>query len=211
MIAATTLTLALLVVSGCSDPIGLAHGDPGRDHGLLTPPAPSAAAAVPARMSNGGNTAVNSADHVANAAALGPFSAVTVTLGEHARQLAAADPRLSATAVAAAVEHELAVQHLLAPGSAAPRLGVTVEDFASTLASNAVVLGYTFRKVMLLGEVAIPGPAAPPPIEIHARARLTTRGAGANAGSLGPLYARFAQLVVAGLRGVKPPADDAPR
>jgi hypothetical protein len=229
-IAATALILALLVVCACTDQDGLAHGDPGRDTGPQTPlvgaaPLPdsnnatlASANAVP--LSDASPTplprstlqpslpAIDAAAATAVApGTVGVFSAVTVTLSEHAQQLAAAEPRLTATAVATAVEHELQAQQLLAPGSAAPTLAITVDDFTSTLASNAMVLGYTFRNVLLIGEVTVPGPAARPPFDVHARARLTTRDARGSAGSLGPLYTRFAQLVVADLRGVAPPSE----
>jgi hypothetical protein len=227
-IAATALTVALLVLCACTDQIGLAHGDPGRDNGPQTPLVPDSsnapvASANAAPLSTAAPTplprstlqpsmpAINAAGTAAAPPAGRVFSAVTVSLSAHAQQLAAADPRLTATAVATAVEHELQAQQLLAPGSAAPALAITVDDFTSTLASNAVVLGYTFRNVMLIGEVTVPGPAANPPFDVHARARLTTRDAGGNAGSLGPLYTRFAQLVVADLRGVAPPSESMPR
>ncbi len=74
------------------------------------------------------------------------FSAVAVTFSEHAQALAAADPRPVALEVATAIEQEMAAQQLLAPGTAAPPLAITVDDFTSTLASNASVLGYTFRQ-----------------------------------------------------------------
>jgi hypothetical protein len=129
------------------------------------------------------------------------------------QQLAAGDPRLDAAAVAAAVEQELQAHQLLAPGMGGrPTLAITVEDFSTSLASNAMVLGYTFRNAVLLGAVAVKGGPVPnPAFDVHARARLTTRQAGANAGSLGPLYARFAQLVVADLRGVDAPEEPVPR
>ena len=227
MIAATALTLVLLLACACTDQVGLAHGDPGRDTSPQTPLVPDSsnatvASASAAPLSQAAPTplprstlhpslpAINAAGNAA-APSVGEFSAVTVTLSEHATQLAAADPRLTASAVATAVEHELEAQQLLAPGSAAPPLAITVDEFTSTLASNAVVLGYTFRNVLLIGEVTVPGPAARPPFAVHARARLTTRDAGGNSGSLMPLYTRFAQLVVADLRGVAPPTEPAPR
>lgn len=247
MIAALVLSLTLLAVGACTDQIGLAHGDPGRDNAPQAPLVGAAAGSAPAAAPDSSNATLASANAAtlasANAAPLsaasatplprstlqpsmpainaanvaaappagGPFSAVTVSFSEHVQQLAASDPRLAATAVATAVEHELQAQQLWAPGSAAPALAITVEDFTSTLASNAVVLGYTFRNVLLIAVVTVPGPAARPPFEVHARARLTTRDAGGTAGSLGPLYSRFAQLLVADLRGVAPPSEPMPR
>jgi hypothetical protein len=243
MSVVSALILALLAVCACTDQVGLADGDPGRNTNPQTP----LVGAAP--LPDSSNATVASANAVPLSAAaptplpddasprplprsslqpslpeieaaastavaprpVGVFSAVTVTLSEHAQRLAAADPRLTAAAVATAVEHELQAQQLLAPGSAAPPLAITVDDFASTLASNAMVLGYTFRNVLLIGEVTVPGLAVRPPFAVHARARLTTRAASGSAGSLGPLYTRFAQLVVADLRGVAPPAQDLPR
>src|ERR1700685_3039084 len=37
LIAASALSLALLLVCACTDQVGLAHGDPGRDTGPQTP------------------------------------------------------------------------------------------------------------------------------------------------------------------------------
>jgi hypothetical protein len=229
-IAASALMLALLAVCACTDQVGLAHGDPGRDSAPQTPllgadssnATVASAPAVP--LSNASPTPlprstlqpslpeINAAAASASAAGIPKvFSAVTVTLSEHAQELAAADPRLTATEVATAVEHEMAAQQLLAPGTAAPPLAITVDDLTSTLASNASVLGYTFRNVILIGDVTVTGPAGRATIDVHARARLTSRDASGRSGSLGPLYTRFAQLVVADLRGVAPPSADLPR
>jgi hypothetical protein len=229
-IVATALALGLLTVCACTDQIGLAHGDPGRDTGSRTPPvadtssnatvatanaAPMAAAAatpLPRSTLQPSMPAVDAAAASVTAAGIPKvFSAVTVTFSEHAQALAAADPRLSPIEVATAVEHELAAEQLLAPGTAAPPLAITVEDFTSTLASNASVLGYTFRNVMLLGAVTVTGPTGRASIDVHARARLTSRDASGKAGSLRPLYTRFAELVSADLRGVEPPTDGVPR
>ena len=222
--------MALLAVGACTDQVGLAHGDPGRDTGPQTPlvgPAATAdssnatvASANAAPLSDASPTplprstlqpslpAVNAAAAGVTAAGIPRvFSAVTVTFSEHAQALAAADPRLSPLEVATAVEHEMAAQQLLAPGTAAPPLAITVDDFTSTLASNASVLGYTFRNVMLIGDVTVTGAAGRASIDVHARARLTTRDASGKAGSLAPLFRRFAQLVCADLRGVEPPTD----
>lgn len=222
----------------------MAHGDPQRDSSAQTPlvgppdssnatlassnpaPMPSvSSAAVP--MSGAPNAplpnstlqpslpAVN-----ANPAATGAprtsgvYSTVTVTLSEHAQELAAADPRLSADAVVTAVEHELQTYRLLAPGSAAPTLAITVENFTNTLASNAMVLGFTFRNAMLTADIQVQGgspAAALPPFDVHARTRLTSRDEGTNTGSLSGLYQRFAQILVADLRGVEPPEEPIPR
>jgi len=237
MIAASALILALLAVCACTDQVGLAHADPGRDTG----PTPlggadssnaTVASANAAPLSDASPTPlpdasptplprstlqpslpeINAAAASATAAGIPKvFSAVTVTLSEHAQELAAADPRLTATDVATAVEHEMAAQQLLAPGTAAPPLAITVDDLTSTLASNAAVLGYTFRNVMLIGDMTVTGPAGRATIDVHARAHLTSRDASGRSGSLEPLYARFAQLVVADLRGVAAPSDDGPR
>jgi hypothetical protein len=227
-IATTALAVGLLAVCACTDQIGLAHGDPGREAGSQAPPvgatsgnatlatasaAPmsdSSAAPLP-RSSLQPNLPAVAAAGVTAAGIPRVYSAVTVTFSEHAQALAAADPRLSPIEVATAVEHEMAAQQLLAPGTAAPPLAITVDDFTSTLASNASVLGYTFRNVMLIGTVTITGPAGRASIDVHARARLTSRDAGGRAGSLGPLYTRFAELVSADLRGVEAPTDAAPR
>jgi hypothetical protein len=135
------------------------------------------------------------------------FSAVTVTFSEHAQELAAADPRLSPGEVASALEQEMAAQQLLAPGTAAPPLAITVDDFTSTLAGNTSVLGFSFRNVLLIGDVTVTGREGRATIDVHARVRLTSRDASGKAGSLAPLYRRFAQLVCADLRGVEPPQD----
>jgi hypothetical protein len=234
MIAASVLTLALLAVGACTDQVGLAHGDPGRDTGPQTPlvgpaPAPDSsnatvAAANAAPLSDAAPTplprstlqpslpAVDAAAASVTAAGIPKvFSAVTVTFSEHAQELAAADPRLTPSDLATAVEQEMAAQQLLAPGTAAPPLAITVADFTSTLASNASVLGFIFRNVMLIGDVTVTGPAGRASIDVHARARLTTRDASGKAGSLAPLYRRFAQLVVADLRGVEPPVEETAR
>jgi hypothetical protein len=237
MIAASALILALLAVCACTDQVGLAHDDPGRDTGAQTPlvgadssnatvasanatplsdasptPLPDASATpLPRSTLQPSLPEINAAAASATAAGIPKvFSAVTVTLSEHAQELAAADPRLTATEVATAVEQEMAAQQLLAPGTAAPPLAITVDDLTS-VASNTSVLGYTFRNVMLIGDVTVTGPAGRATIDVHARARLTSRDASGRSGSLEPLYRRFAQLVVADLRGVAAPSDDGPR
>jgi hypothetical protein len=136
-------------------------------------------------------------------------SAVTVTFGDEARQLAATDPRLSPDAVAVAVEHELQLHQLYAPAAANVHrsLAITVENFTNSLASNTKVLGFTFRDVMLNGTIQVQGAAAAgqPPADVRARVRIRTRAADADDASLATLYTRFAEVAVAALRGVEPP------
>jgi hypothetical protein len=225
-IAATALALVFLAVCACTDQVGLAHGDPGRDSGPQTPLVPAdssnatvasanaaplsapSAAPLPRSTLQPSLPAVDAAAASVTAAGIPKvFSAVTVTFSDHAQELAAADPRLTPTDLATAVEQEMAAQQLLAPGTAAPPLAITVDDFTSTLASNASVLGFTFRNVMLIGDVTVMAPAGRASIAVHARARLTTRDGSGKAGSLEPLYRRFAQLVAADLRGVEPPTQ----
>ncbi len=92
-------------------------------------------------------------------------------------------------------------------------LVITVDDFTTELASNATLLGYTFRSALLIGEVTVQEGSAlvRPSFTVHARVRLTTRDTGGTSAPLGPLYARFAQVVVADLRGVEPPSEPVPR
>ncbi len=138
------------------------------------------------------------------------MSAVTVTFSEQAQQLAATDPRLTPDAVALAVEQELQLHQLYAPAVASVHrsLAITVENFTNTLASNTKLLGYTYRNAMLNATVQVQGAAAAglPPFDVHARVRITSRGSDATGGSLAQLYARFAVVTVAALRGVEAPA-----
>jgi len=207
LVAATLLGLGLLVLCACAGELGLAHGDPGRSptEGVPTrtpipPPTttPVAAQAAPS----------------APPASITAISAVVVTFTDHARQLAAADPRLTPDEIGLAVETELQAQGLFAP--AAPgvhrTLAISVEDFTDALASNATVLGYTFRNLVLIGAVQVQGESAGGrgPFTVHARARVGHREAGGS-GSLAGLYRRFAALTVADLRGVEAPEEPLPR
>jgi hypothetical protein len=142
------------------------------------------------------------------AGAFGPVSAVTVTFGEQAQQLAATDTRLTPDAVAVAVEHELQRHHLYAPASPSVHrsLAITVENFTNELATNTRILGFTYRNVMLNGMVQVQGAAAQPPFDVHARVRITSHTTTAEGPSLAQLYTRFAVVTVAALRGVEPPA-----
>ena len=180
IVAATALSLALASLCACTG-VGRAEADVDRD----TTAAPAASE-------------------------FGPVSAVTVTLSEQAQQLAATDPRLSADAVALAVEQELQMHQLYAPAVAGVHrsLAITVENFTNTLASNTKLLGYTYRNAMLNATVQVQGAAAAglPPFDVHARVRITSRGSDATGGSLAQLYARFAEVTVAALRGVEAPA-----
>ncbi|HTV80797.1 MAG TPA: hypothetical protein VMF03_21280 [Steroidobacteraceae bacterium] len=227
---------ALLALGACTDQVGLAHGDPSRDQGRQRPllpdasnatvasstPAPMLSSAAPAPMTDSAaaplprstlQPSLPAVEAMGRAVTKSPkiFSAVEVTFSEHARALAAGDPRLTTGAVAAAVERELAAQQLLAAGSGGPVVDITIDDLSSTLASNASVMGYIFRNLLLIGEVAVPGPAGRPPFVIHARERVVSRDASETAASLDPVYLRFAQLAVAGLRGVAPPPQQMPR
>ena len=140
------------------------------------------------------------------------FSSVTVTFSEHAQELAAADPRLSPTDVATAVEQRDGGPAAAGTRDAGAAAAITVDDFTSTLASNASVLGFTFRNVMLIGEVIVTGAGRAAPRSTCMRGRVS-RAAMPAAGPvrLAPLYSRFAQLVSADLRGVEPPAEQLPR
>jgi hypothetical protein len=204
MLTAAAIAASLLALCACTGVLGLAQGDPGRDAGTV------ASAAMPAAPPGSPQT-----PDAAVSPTGGAISAVSVTLSVQAQQLAASDPRLNPDEIAVAVENELAAQHLYAPAAADVHrtLAVTVQDFTNSLASNAKVLGFTFRSVALSGDVKIKGdPAAPgPPFHVHARVRLSTRDSGAGAGSLQGLYARFAVLTVAALRGVESPPEAVPR
>ncbi len=92
-------------------------------------------------------------------------------------------------------------------------LTITVEDLSTTLASNATVLGYTFRNVMLTGGVKVEDKSAAErsPFEVRALARMADRAPDAAVGSLARLYTRFAVLTVADLRGVEAPPQFLPR
>ena len=142
-------------------------------------------------------------------------SAVIVTFTDPVQQLAAADPRLTADDIAIAVENELTAHHLYAPAAADVHrtLTISIANYSNSLASNASVLGFTFRNVALTGDVQIKGDSAVAnmPFDVHARARLTTRDAGSGGGSLSALYSRFAVLTVAALRGVEAPTEPVPR
>jgi hypothetical protein len=139
----------------------------------------------------------------------GPVSAVTVTFSDEVKQLAATDPRLTPDEVAIAVEHELQAHQLYAP--AAPNvqrsLAITVQNFTNSLASNTKILGYSFHNMMLNGTVQLQGAAGSgqPAFDVRARIRIRTRSADAEGGSLAQLYARFAVVTVAAMRGVEPP------
>jgi hypothetical protein len=178
--------LAIVTLSACTGVVGLAHGDPGRD-------AAAAPTAAPEKTE------------------MGAISAVTVTFSDEAQQLAATDPRLSPDAVAIAIEHELQLHQLYAPAAANVHrsLAITVQNFTNSLASNTKVLGYTFRNVMLNGTLQVQDAAAAgqPPFDVRARVRIGTRTADAEEGSLATLYARFAVVAVAALRGVEPPSQ----
>ena len=145
------------------------------------------------------------------AGALGPVSAVTVTLSDQAQQLAATDARLSADELAIAVEHELQLHQLYAPAAADVQrsLAITVQNFTNSLGSSTKILGFSSYNVMLNATVQVQGKAAAglPPFDVRARVRLTNRAADAEGGSLAPLYARFAVQTVAVLRGVAPPSQ----
>jgi hypothetical protein len=194
--------LALVTLGACTGVVGLAHGDPGRAvdsvGGTPTPGATAHAATHDASIAGASPVPVPE-PAVLNS---GAVSAVAVSFSDHAQQLAASDPRLSPGAIALAIEGELRAHQLYAPAT---------DGVHRTLAIT--VNGYTFRNAVLIGEVQVQGEpgASQPPFTVHARTRVTNRGSGANAGSLAGLYARFAVLTVADLRGVEAPAESMPR
>jgi hypothetical protein len=201
-IAATALTIAVFSLYGCTTVVSVAHGDPGREEA-----APQAARTTPEAA-----IAATDARRKPDAASV---SAVTVTFSDRAQQAAATDPRLTPDEVAVAIERELQAHHLYEPASAQVRrsLAVTVQDFTNSLASNTSLLGFSFRNVALVATIQVQGtaPPAPPPFEVRARARLTTRDVGATGGSLSDLYMQLAMLAVADLRGLAPPEQSPPR
>jgi hypothetical protein len=225
LVAATAILATVLSLCACEGVVGLAHGDPGRDTSVPPPPAITDAAAAPAQASASASDAPPATTATAPAAAsrgptpdagavIGSFSAVTVTFTDEVQGLAAADPRLSTADIATAVENELTAHHLYEPAAAGVKrtLSISIANYTNTLASNASVLGYTFRNAALTGDVQIQGdPALAGTFDVHARSRLTTREAGANGGSLAGLYTRFAVLTVAALRGVEAPQEAVPR
>lgn len=181
IVAATAIALAVLNLCACMG-IGRAPQDSEQDSAAVPP-----------------------------AAAIGPVSAVTVTLSDQAQQLAAADPRLSADEVAIAVEHELQLHQMYAPAAADVHrsLAITVQNFTNSLSSSTKILGFSSYTVMLNATIQVQGAAAAelPPFDVRARVRLTNRATDAEGGSLAPLYTRFAVETVAALRGVAPPSQ----
>jgi hypothetical protein len=228
-IAAMVGVFALLGLCACTGVVGLAHGDPGRDSSSTQAPesqapAPPTTAALPTTAAPGleppaTDTLVPSAPVRREGAPArsesAAVSAVVVTLSAHAQELAESDPRLSADAIAQAVEHELTAHQLYQPAASGVHrsLAITVQEFASSLASNASLLGFTFRNVILTCTVQVQGDAAglQPPFDVHARVRTSTRNASSSADSLAGLYTQFAQTMVADLRGVAPPELPIPR
>ena len=174
------MALAMLLLGGCADVAGSAPSTP------TSAPAPDPMSMV---------------------------SGVTVEFDANMQALAASDPRLTTTAIAIAIENELRAQQLYAPAAASVHrtLTVSVEDFTNTLAGDTSVLGFAAHNLVLLGEVQVKGepPPARPPFEVHARARLTTRG-GSSSGSLTELYETFAILTVANLRSLETAPQSAP-
>ncbi len=214
MVAAGAVALTLVTLCACTGVVGLAHGDPGRAGAVAErAPTPHLTADAPPHASMSGASAAPAA--LPAILTSGAVSAVAVTFSDHAQQLAASDPRLTPGAIALAIEGELRAHQLYAPAADGVHrtLAITVNDLTSTLASNATVLGYTFRNAVLSAQVQVQGAAGaiPPPFTVHARTRVTNRGSSANAGSLAGLYARFALLTVADLRGIEAPAEPVPR
>ncbi len=146
------------------------------------------------------------------AATVGPFSAVVVTFSDHVQQLAASDPRLATDEIASAVAGELSANQLYAAAAAGVHrtLAITIIGFTDSLASNTSVLGFSARNLALVGEVQIKGDPAvsDAPFDVHARAHLNSRKAGAGTASLQGLYARFAVQTVASLRGIEAPEEE---
>jgi hypothetical protein len=139
-----------------------------------------------------------------------PVSAVTVTFSDEVKQLAATDPRLTPDEVAIAIEHELQAHRLYAPAAANVQrsMAITVQNFTNSLASNTKILGYSSHNMMLNGTVQLQGAAAAgqPAFDVRARIRIRSRSADVEGRSLAQLYARFAVVTVAAMRGVEPPA-----
>ena len=145
IIAVTAIALAVVGLCACTG-AGPAAEDTGSDSAAVVPPG-----------------------------ALGPVSAVTVTLSDQAQQLAATDARLSADDLAIAVEHELQLHQLYAPAAADVQrsLAITVQNFTNSLGSSTKILGFSSYNVMLNATVQVQGAAAEglPPFDVHARVR----------------------------------------
>jgi hypothetical protein len=133
------------------------------------------------------------------------LKAVTLTITPAAQQKIAAEPQFQQAILLSAIESELQAHKLLDANDPHARgtADISIDDFATRPASNAVVFGYILGTGTLSGNVAVHSAAgnALRDARITAQSHLAKPVGDGKANPFGPLYHRFAAATVDSLTG----------
>ena len=133
------------------------------------------------------------------------LKAVTLTFTPAAQQKIAAEPQFQQATLLTAIESELRAHKLLDASDPRARgtAEISIDDFATRPASNAVVFGYILGTGTLSGNVAVHAVAgnALRDARITAQSHLAKPVSDGQANPFGPLYHRFAAATVDSLTG----------
>jgi hypothetical protein len=133
------------------------------------------------------------------------LKAVTLTFTPAAEQKIAAEPQFQQATLLTAIESELRARKLLDANDPHARgtAEISIDDFATRPASNAVVFGYILGTGTLSGNVSIHAAESNAfrDARITAQSHLAKPVSGDQANPFGPLYHRFAATTVDSLTG----------
>jgi hypothetical protein len=130
--------------------------------------------------------------------------AVAISFTSQAKEKIAAEPRFKEGSLLAEVEGELRARKLLDGNSrAGPMVEISIDDFTTRSATNAVLFGYHLGDGSLAADITVrdSGGKEVRDFRIKANSRLATPASGEDANPLGSLYRRFAILVADNLAG----------
>ncbi len=196
---------ALMMLSGCAGWVVFGHTIQG--HQPATAPQPPPATQV---------STIQSAPSQAPVATQPPspppaspdaplLKAVTITFTPTAQQKIASEPQFQQAALLSAIESELRAHKLLDANDPRARgtADISIDDFATRPASNAVVFGYILGTGTLSGNVSIHAAESNAfrDARLTAQSHLAKPVSDAQANPFGPLYHRFAAATVDSLTG----------
>lgn len=210
-LAAATAT-ALMSLSGCAGWVVFGHTIQGPQPATsVNPPASATQPGAPAAQAPLATqpAAPPPASPLPSAPAASPaaplFKSITLTFTPAAQQKLATEPQFQQATLLTTIESELRAHKLLDANDprASGTARISINDFATRPATNAVVFGYVLGTGTLSGNIDVPAAEGNAPRDAHisAESRLAKSVNGGQANPFGPLYHRFAAATVDSLTG----------
>jgi hypothetical protein len=214
------VTAALMTLSGCAGWVVFGHTIEGKPPAAAPAATQLSPAAEPAQSPATANALTaaqpNPAAQPATTSPASPdaplLKAVTVTFTPAAQQKIAAEPQFQQAMLLTTIENDLRAHNLLAANDPHARgtLKISIDDFATHPASNAVVFGYMLGTSTLTANIEVHTAAGKDSRDtrITAESRVAKSANGGQTNPFDPLYHRFAAATVSSLSGATAQAKE---